>query len=291
MTTGSGVTDPVLVGVDGSEASTRAVRWAAREAGLRGCPLHIVHAWLWPLFRVPLGGSPLAPETAGLQAQAEQVLAAAATTARAVAPGLVVETTLTVGEAAGELLRRAPGAQLVVVGNRGLGGFTGLLLGSTGVALSARSPRPVVVVRGDPAPEGPVVVGVDTAPGSDAVLGRAIEEARLRGVGVLVVHGWTPSPLPSGPTPAGETALTRGRRAGQELLDRALAVAGSDAPGVTLSTRLGDRSPAAELVDASQHAQLLVVGARDLGSLRGMLLGSTTHAAIHHSACPVLVVR
>ena len=104
---------------------------AAREAALRETGLHIVHAWLWPMYHVPLGGSPLAPPGAGLQAQAERVLATAESVAAEAAPGLVVESTLAVGQPATELLRRA-GSQLVVVGNRGLGGFTGLLLAPPG---------------------------------------------------------------------------------------------------------------------------------------------------------------
>ena len=130
--------DPVMVGTDGSEEGTQAVRWAAREAVLRGTGLHVVHSWLWPLFHVPLGGSPMAPPGSGLEAAAHGVLEGARSTARSVGGDhLLVETTLAVGEPRTELLRRAAGASLVVVGNRGLGGFTGLLLGSTGIALSA----------------------------------------------------------------------------------------------------------------------------------------------------------
>jgi nucleotide-binding universal stress UspA family protein len=282
--------DPVLVGTDGSEESTRAVRWAAREAVLRGCSLHVLHSWLWPLFHVPLGGSPMAPAGSGLEAEAHRVLERARSTARSVGGDhLVVETTLAVGEPRTELLRRASGASLVVVGNRGLGGFTGLLLGSTGIALSAHSPRPVVVVRGTATSDGPVVVGLDGALTADAVLRRAMAEARLRGASLRVVHAWA-----LGLGSAAQTyreAEQHGRQAGQELVDKALARVSEGQADVAISVQLGDRSPAAELVTASQDAQLLVVGSRDLGSLRGMLLGSTTHAVLHHAACPVLVDR
>jgi nucleotide-binding universal stress UspA family protein len=281
--------DPVLVGTDGSQESTQAVRWAAREAVLRGSGLHVVHSWLWPMFHVPLGGSPLAPPDSGLEAEAHRVLEQARSTAHAVGGDrLVVETTLAVGEARTELLRRATGSCLVVVGNRGLGGFTGLLLGSTGIALSAHSPRPVVVVRGTSTPDGPVAVGLDGALEADAVLRRALAEARLRRTSLHVVHAWSLGLGSAAHTYA--EALERGRVAGQELVDKALARL-SDSTDVTVTVQLGDRSPAAELVAASQEAQLLVVGSRDLGSLRGMLLGSTTHAVLHHAACPVLVDR
>jgi nucleotide-binding universal stress UspA family protein len=280
-----------MVGADGSAEGTRAVRWAAHEAVLRGTGLHVVHSWLWPLFNVPLGGSPMAPAGSGLEAAAHRVLESARSTARAVGgDSLVVETTLAVGEPRTELLRRAAGASLVVVGNRGLGGFTGLLLGSTGIALSAHSPRPLVVVRGTSAPDGPVVVGLDGALTADAVLRRAVAEARLRGASLRVVHAWALGVGSAAHTYA--EAEARGRQDGQELVAKALARLPSDATaGVAISAQLGDRSPAAELVAASQDAQLVVVGSRDLGSLRGMLLGSTTHAVLHHAACPVLVDR
>ena len=283
--------DPVLVGTDGSAEGTRAVRWAAQEAVLRGTGLHVVHTWLWPLFHVPLGGSPMAPEGSGLEAEAHRVLEQADATARAVGGGdLVVERTLVVGEPRTELLRRAPGACLVVVGNRGLGGFTGLLLGSTGIALSAHSPRPVVVVRGSATTDGPVVVGVDGAPEADAVLRTGLAEARLRQTSLELVHAYGLGSGGTGHTFAEAEAI--GRQAGRELVDKVMARLPADLTrDVPVSVRLGDRSPAAELVDASRSGQLVVVGSRDLGSLRGMLLGSTTHAVLHHATCPVLVDR
>jgi nucleotide-binding universal stress UspA family protein len=76
-----------------------------------------------------------------------------------------------------------------------------------------------------------------------------------------------------------------------ELVDKALARVTPDLDEVAVSVRLGEASAAADLVAASADARLLVVGSRDLGSLRGMLLGSTTHAVLHHAACPVLVER
>ncbi|HEX7188030.1 MAG TPA: universal stress protein [Actinomycetes bacterium] len=291
MTARSFEPDPVLVGVDGSEESTRAVRWAAEEAALRGAGLHIVHAWLWPLFRVPLGGSPVAPPGAGLQALADRVLADAAATARSVA-GLVVETTLAVGEPATELLRRAPGAQLVVVGSRGLGGFTGLLLGSTGIALSARSPRPVAVVRGTATPHGPVVAGMNGSADADAVLRSAFREAVLHRTRLLVVHSWTIGLEQAHLAATGyEKAERVARQQAEELVEKAISRVAVEFDQVVVSSRLGGASAAADLVTASQGARLLVVGSGGLGPLRGLLLGSTTHAVVHHAACPVLVQR
>ncbi|MCW2724872.1 MAG: UspA protein [Frankiales bacterium] len=177
-----------------------------------------------------------------------------------------------------------------MVGNRGLGGFTALLLGSVGITVAACAPSSVVVVRGPQAhPEGPVVVGVDGSPRGAAALVTAFQEASRRGVGVMVVHAWT-FPLHLEAVDDGYEALyAEGRRAGQELLDKSVAEATASFPHVEVELRLGDRSSAAELVAASDDAQLVVVGTRGLGGLRGALLGSTTHALLHHAACPVFV--
>src|SRR4249919_3095946 len=109
---------PVLVGVDGSQWSNAAVRWAADEARHLDVPLHIVHAWMWPLYHVQLGPPPGAPPGAGLRAQAERVLSEAAQLARATSPGTSVETTLATGPAAAELIQSAADARMLVVGHR-----------------------------------------------------------------------------------------------------------------------------------------------------------------------------
>jgi nucleotide-binding universal stress UspA family protein len=283
--------DAVLVGVDGSEESRRAVRWAADEAVLLGTGLRIVHAWKWPLYRAPMGPDPGSPGDEGFESQAREVLAGAARLAHEVAPHLTVETELAVGDAAAQLVDYARAASVVVVGNRGLGGFTGLLVGSVGIALSAHAPCPVVVVRGRPAAAGAVVVGVDATQPDPAVLRTAFEEADRRGAPLVAVHAWT---LPLAQVPATdlhEHALEHGERAGRELLARVVTPMSDRYPDVAAETRVGDRSAAAELVDASHEAQLVVVGSRGAGALRGALLGSTAHALIHHADCPVLVTR
>ena len=283
----------VLVGVDGSAESTRAVQWASGEAALLGTGLHIVHAWVWPLYRVPLGAGPLAPPGSGLEAQAQQVLADAESVAHATAPDVAVHTSLVVGGAAPQLLHHCGDARLVVVGHRGLGGFTGLLLGSVGITLSAQAPVPVVIVRGVPADQGPVVVGVDDSPADEDVLRVAYGEAARRGAELIAVHAWT---VALGTVDAGfedyHQAAADGERAGRRRLDEVVSRVSPLFPEVPTTTlRLGDRSAAAELVDASAGAQLVVVGSRGVGGMRGLLLGSTAHAVIHHAACPVLVER
>jgi nucleotide-binding universal stress UspA family protein len=120
---------PVVVGVDGSQESLRAVRFAAAEAASRGARLRVIHARLWPLYPVPLGAPPDTPPGASLQAQADRLLAEATEAATLAGPDLRVDTSLLTGEAGRLLVRASSDAQLLVVGNRGLGVFTELLLG------------------------------------------------------------------------------------------------------------------------------------------------------------------
>jgi nucleotide-binding universal stress UspA family protein len=282
---------PVLVGVDGSESSDAAVRWAADEARHVGVPLRILHAWVWPLYHVKLGPPPGAPPGAGLRAQADRVLAHAAQLARETAPSIRVETTLITGAAEAALLADAKKAQMLVVGHRGLDGFTGLLLGSVGVTVSAHAACPVVVVRGNPNPNGDVVVGVDGSPQSHLALVTAFGEAARRGATLHAVHAWTLPIRTEGDASDYEDVLVRGEREGLVLANREASDVGADFPGVTFEVTVGDRSAGAELVAASAGAQLVVVGSRGVGGLKGLLLGSTAHALLHHAACPVLVAR
>ncbi|MBP2586819.1 nucleotide-binding universal stress UspA family protein [Streptomyces sp. PvR006] len=138
----------VLVGVDGSASALRAVDAAAREARLRGTGLSAVHAFVRPLLKVPLGPSPYGPPAGGLRQQAQDVLDTAVARARATAPDIDVAGEAVTGGPLTVPATRSRSAALVVVGSRGAGAFTGLLLGSVGVHPAAHADCPVLVVRG-----------------------------------------------------------------------------------------------------------------------------------------------
>lgn len=270
----------VVVGTDGSATSDAVVRWAAAEAGRRGAALHVVHAWVWPLLKVDLGPGPGMPVGAGLQAQADRTLAEAAAAAEATVAGLAVRTSLLVGDPAVRLVAAGRDAELLVVGNRGLGGFSGLLLGSVSSSVVAHAACSTVVVRGDAHSRGPVMVGVDEAGVSRTAVDAAFGAAERAGVGVVAVHAYR-SP---GPDAVLETAA-------RDVLEHELAVAREKYPDVPVTTRLGTRSPVRELVEASEGAQLAVVGASGSGGFAPFMIGSTSIALIRHARCPVLVQR
>jgi nucleotide-binding universal stress UspA family protein len=150
----------VLVGVDGSPGSARALRWAAGEARLRGAELHVVHVWRLPLYAVPDPGGLVVSSLGDLDREVEATLERRA---REVLDGVVAElgretggelgvalrSELRRGDPARELVEAAAGADLLVVGSRGLGGFEGLLLGSVSQKVLQHAPCPAAVV---PAP-------------------------------------------------------------------------------------------------------------------------------------------
>jgi nucleotide-binding universal stress UspA family protein len=148
------VTRRIVVGVDGSEGSKRALEWAAREARLRGAPLEIVLVWLPSVLYAASGWS--VADTEMLEGLLESARERLERTCESVAPaldGLEVERRVVEGPTARTLMDAAVGADLLVVGTRGHGGFAGLLLGSVSAQCAHHSPCPVVIVP-HPTPEG-----------------------------------------------------------------------------------------------------------------------------------------
>jgi nucleotide-binding universal stress UspA family protein len=284
---------PIVVGVDGSPSADDALEWAAAEASVMHRPLHIVHGFIWPLMRVPLGPSEFGPADGGLRASAERLLVAAETRAQLAAPDINVTSELVVGDAAPALLRCARGAELLVVGSRGLGGFLGLLVGSVGVAVAAHAPCPVIVVR--PRPDGRpgsfggrVVVGADGSELSAAAIEFAFQAAARRKVGLTAVRVWTPS---RSAHPA-RIPLDKIEAAERRQLIETLKDSCQQFPDVDVETKLvRDNHPGRALIESSAEAGLIVIGTRGHGGFVGLLLGSVSQSVLEHADCPVGVVR
>ncbi|MGW1061207.1 universal stress protein [Micromonospora rubida] len=290
MTNRSGA--PVVVGVDGSASALDAVRAATREATARNRPLRVVHAFIWPLIGTPLGPVPGVPPEAGLRNLAEEVIAEAVAEARKISAEVDVTGELVDGSPIPVLLRESRDAALVVLGSRGLGGFAELLVGSAAVQVSARADCPVLVVRGEPRADGPVVVGVDGSTLSTEAVGFAFEEAALRGTGLVAVHTWL-YPTPVAPGDILPVAYDLDSLIEEEGRALAETVAGWSEryPQVPVRQRLVRGAPAPVLVEESAAAQLTVVGGHGRGAWGGLLLGSVSHAVLHHARSPLAIVR
>lgn len=283
---------PIVVGVDGSQSGLDAVRVAVQMGSERHRPVRVVHAFIWPLMHVPLGPAVSAPAEGGLRHDAERIVGTAVDLAHLVNPNVETVGAVVEGAASPVLLHEARDAALVVVGDRGLGGFTGLLVGSVAVQLAAHAPCPVLVVRGAEQPGGPVVVGVDGSGHSDLAVGFAFEEAAFRGVPLHAVHAWT-HPVASEPgdmlPPVYDVDDVGNEEA--RLLSEAVAGWCDRYPEVKVRKTVVRGRASRVIVEESAHAQLLVVGARGRGGFTGLVLGSVSQAALHHARCPVAVVR
>ncbi|MEH0827254.1 MULTISPECIES: universal stress protein [unclassified Micromonospora] len=282
----------VVVGVDGSEPALRAVRLAATEAARRRRPLRVVHGFIWPLLRVPVEPVTDAPPGGGLRHQAEDLVARAVAEAEATEPGIRVTGEIIDGEASAVLVGETPTAALVVLGDRGLGGFGALVIGSVAVQVATYADCPVLVARGEEHADGPVVVGVDGSPASRAAVEFAAEQASLRGVALHAVHAYR-HPHSDGPGDMQPLVYQESKLRDEEdqVLTQSLAGLDERHPDLPVTREVVRERPVAALTAASRRALLVVVGGRGHGELAGLLLGSVSHGVLHHSACPVAVVR
>ncbi|WP_067461215.1 universal stress protein [Actinomadura macra] len=271
----------IIVGTDGSGQSDRAIAWAADEAARNGGSLRVLHV----VEPAPHGVEYAAGAPGSLAESWNPLLRGARDLASRRHPELRVETMLVHARNVAEGLRQyADDAAQVVIGHRGRGGFTELLLGSTGLRLAGHCPGAVVVVRGrDDGAAGEIVVGLDLAEDPGPALRYAFAAADAREARLRVLHAWRPAML------AVEVGvdLTSACDTFRGHLAAALAPWRSRHPDVKAVEDVVIGHPVEALVSASANADLVVVGSRG----RAVPLGSVSHGAIHHARCPVAVVR
>ncbi|GAA2216204.1 universal stress protein [Nonomuraea monospora] len=270
----------VVVGFDGSPAATAALLWAAEDAGRRQRPLRIVHV------REPWAGEHPLNGVGTLTERCDALLENAAARARAAVPEVTVSTALVTGAVLPRLLSEAETADTLLVGSRGLGGVTSMVLGSVGLGLAGRTGCPLVVVRAfRAATGGDVVVGDDGSSHAQAALEYALEQASSRKTRVRVIYAvpfpaLAPHPAGYGPLPVQDADGAR----------NSLAPWKERYPQVEIVESEIHRHPVPALAEASRTAGLVVVGSRGLTGLTSAVLGSVSHAVLHRSRCPVAVL-
>ncbi|WP_371501699.1 universal stress protein [Kitasatospora sp. NBC_00374] len=277
----------VVAAVDGSPESLRAVDWAADDAARRSVPLRLVHACLWERYEAETEDE---DEPLSIRTEVNRLMAGALARAAARQPGVPAATEVLPQDPVPALTGLGELEPLLVLGERGHGGFEGLLLGSVGLRVAARAPYPVVVVRGEPADptgrSGRVVLAVDeNEDATAAAAGFAVEQARLRGAELELVHAWRPDSFLSGGSVL-MTGTTPEELAGRLLA--AVALPGADGLTVRRDARRG--RAAKVLLEAAADADLVVLGAGRRHGHGGLQLGSVSHAVLHHARCPVAVV-
>ncbi|MFD8217880.1 universal stress protein [Streptomyces sp. NPDC059697] len=277
----------IVAGADGSETGALAVRWAAVEAAARGTDLHIVHA---TALDAPGGHRPDYAARLVLEA-GQDILDEAVVLAAGQVPDLEVTSTLSRDSAARALLGEAGANGMIVVGSRGLGGFAALLLGSVGLRVAARATVPLVVVRGalEPVLTGVVVAAVRDERDLDAVrfaaeaAGRRKASLRVWSAYTFYQYAGSMVPMLDDFTEIAEEQASATARLVGPLRD--------EFPALTVTVDvLRAPSVAGALVDATAHADLLVIGARRPAHRIGAPLGHVAHAVLHHAHCPVVMV-
>src|SRR5689334_22923464 len=281
---------PIVAGTDGSAESLRAVDWAAREAALRGAPLRIVAtAGLMPRMRPHTDETQYETVTDVLVDDRDRALAVAAERAAKAAAGVLIDTDELNGPTAQAVTESGSGALMLVVGSRGAGAFTALLLGSVSRYAASHALCPVVVVRDEaPEPHGLVGVGVGDLDNCGDSLTFAFEEASLRHASVLALHAWhTPQ---TDISRAGQMSTAPEQRAvaadAAKHLDALLEEWRAKYPDVPARPGGGHGHPAPALIGPSGRAHLVVIGRHS----RHQGPGSVRHAVLYHAHGPVVTV-
>ncbi|TCC16036.1 universal stress protein [Kribbella sindirgiensis] len=286
---------PVVIGYDGSPASAAAARWAASAAQRLGLRVRMIHAVHRPVVHSS-GGAAAGLGMDVLVRPAEQLLDRACEELRAGYPGVLIDADVRIGEAVPILLRAATEASLLVLGSRGLGELRDRAEGSVMAHLATGASCPVVVVpegwTAQPDRHAPVVVGIDGSELSRKAVAFAFAYAERTGASVTAVLAWRDSQS-TGPGdmlfPVQDLEVVE--EDGAAELGEAIAGQAVDHPDVQVTEKLVHGTASTVLVGESEGAELLVVGSRGRGPVRGLLLGSVSRAVLRHAACPVAVVR
>ncbi|MFW0109347.1 universal stress protein [Rothia sp. P13129] len=289
----------IVVGIDGSEQSYGALRWAVNEARRRGTPVRLVTAYSLPIFTGTgfEAGYSVVDEQA-LREGVAQILDEAYS--RVDTTGVELRATVETGDATAILVELSKRAELVVVGSRSHGSFLGRLLGTVSVSLPAHSHCPLVAVPAsysenlqstslDADAKKPIVVGSDGSAQARVAMLKAAEEAQRRGVKLTLVNALAPYTGALNWVPAAVDFEAMYREIAQ-LQRKAAQWLRRYFPRLEIEFKLVDGSPVQVLLEAGEDAGMVVVGTRGRGGLVGMILGSTSHGVLHHAKRPVMIV-
>lgn len=284
--------NPIVVAYDGSPDAQAALQWAIPEAKLRGLALEIVYVRHDFATReaaaAPVSWSPAV--VASLLPPGDDIVAEGA--ARATAAGVAVSTAVLEGPTASALADRSANAALIVMGSRGVGAIQGAFLGAVVPHVTSHSRCPVIVVRAESDPTGPVVVGVDGSPESLETLGWAFDYAHRHGRDLHVRYAFEvpiyPEIVPYVPPVEVIDEVTRS--ADHAVSDEVARWTGRY-PSVQVTSQAVQDRPVRALTEASREASIVVVGSHGRGGFAGMLLGSTSQALLHHTHSSVAVIR
>jgi nucleotide-binding universal stress UspA family protein len=281
----------IYVGIDGSEGAAEAARWAVAEGKLRSTAVVAIVAWdLFSQKSLTPDGEfdPHYDENDALAVLDSWVVAAVGDEAAA-----RVERKSIIDLPWRALVTESDGADLLVVGARGGGGFLGLRLGSVSEKCLQHATCPVAVIHADGATtpaSGRIVVGVDGSDVSALALAWGLDEARLRGALLRVVSAWDGGAIAATAMPGAMVDPQFLEDAAKEVLDHALEAADTNGLSAPVERVVEAGGAPSAILDAAKDASLIVTGSHGRSGLKGVLLGSVSRQVVHHAPCPVVVV-
>lgn len=281
----------VVVGIDGSERSAEALRWAAEYARRATTPLVVAHGWEMPIgsVRTMSYDAQVVDEA---HASAQDVLDGAVRQVHEAVPGVEVHSALVPGGPVTALLRASATARCVVVGSRGRGALAHVLLGSTSDSVAARAECPAIVVPGGAQwQEGPVLLATDGTKGAQPATRWAFAEAERLGAAVEVVTSVETPTVFAAEAMYVPPSIEELTVEVQESVERSLEAARRAHPGVEVRVVAAAETLEQLVEDRSARAALVVTGSRGRGAAVGLLTGSASRQVIAGSRCPVAVVR
>lgn len=285
----------ILVGVDGSAEALTAVRWGAHDAALRNAPLTLVHVVNDPVREWTQVPAP-ASFRQWQERRAREFIASAIKVAQESGP-VEIDSKVLHSAVVPTLLDLSKEAEMVVVGYRGHGGALARnFLGSVSSALVYHAHCPVAVIHDDEplvsnVERAPILVGIDGSPASEAATAIAFDTASRRGVGVLALHIWTDPRVFDLKDKFQDADWDAGLSHQEEMLAERLAGWHERYPEVGIRRRIEIGDPATPLIEASERAQLIVVGSHGRGGFAGTFLGSVGAAVVNRARIPVIVAR
>jgi nucleotide-binding universal stress UspA family protein len=273
----------LVVGLDGSPDSRRALRWAAAVAARAAVPIRAVQAWSYPPLTVVPGWSTLVSPTEMDERTADDTRAVVGDVLDEV-PGTVTVEALR-GPAASAILKTVGPDSMLVLGSRGRGGFAGLVLGSVSRECIEHAPCPVVIARDDGPPtaeDGVILVGKDGSDNAAQAMEWAGAFGALTGAAVVAVYVWQPTSSEVKPR-----LHQRLRAEASATVERWIDEGGHRADSVE-----AEGEPRTKLVELAERmdAKLVVVGRRGTSRLRGLRTGGVSSYLVTHSPATVVVI-
>lgn len=288
---------PIVVGVAGAGAGDQALHWAARLAARTGTSLVAVHASDPESFASRVVGAEMMAVTAVLEAEEESLREVEQQVAAlAEELGISARVDAVRGSPVSALLEYQDEAAVIVVGTGAKGAVEEFVLGSTSLGVSAHARCPVVVINPgvdiDSLTHGRIGVAVDGSADSRRAARAALALAELTDAKVTALNTWYLEVVDGFVVTEPESPEWQQLEADRHaLVEGVLAPLRANYPGVDVDVQVVRGPVVMTLRDHAEHWDVVVVGSRGRGGLRGRLLGSVSQRMMRTASCPVLIAR